>query len=231
MNVAVVTAFHGRPKVSKLFWMNMDRCGVPVYAVCAEGDQANIDLCERHAAAFAVDRNHDVSDRFNTACRLAKGCDRVIAMGSDDLLDPAYLEQVRTMTAPHVFPDRIALYCTTTGQAHEMKNPLLPNMVKFGAGRSISAEALEAVSWSPWPKGHRKGLGWISTSLLIKRGMSPSVHKCDRPAVLDVKTNSNIWRSDGVPSGWRYPMHPENAMHFLDEAERNYLHDLTLQPA
>ena len=195
MNIAVVTAMHGRPQVTAVFLAGLRRAGLPCYACVTHEDTENIELCEAHGVTFTTRSNEYVSDKFNAALFLVpRDVDGVMVLGSDDLVSHEWVTEARAALADghrYLWPGRIAFYDPKRNRARSLLNDT-GSVLKFGAGRVIARAVLDALAWQLWPMGLTRGLDQASHSYV--RGTKTKIWRSTSPdvAVVDIKTGGNL---------------------------------------
>lgn len=227
--IALVTCFHGRPKVSRLFFAGVERLKreghqVQVCAAVTKGDHENLALCEEHGAAWVEHSNHDLALKFNAAAAIARwfGADAIMTLGSDDLVSGELLTEARELIPRrhYIVPGALGVYAPHLKKAALLKDPVVPNALKFGAGRILSFDLLERLSWKPWPAvSASRGLAVLSHLNILKA--YPSIHVTDnrKHHVLDVKSPENIWGFDHLRKQGS-TITKEEALWFLSDQEK-----------
>ena len=103
---------------------------------------------------YVAARNYPLSPKGNAGAIAARGVARaVLNLGSDDVCSAGYYAAVLAALeagAPLVFPRGLVLYDLATNQATAIDAPRV-----VGAGRTLSADSLDALAWQPWPGSGR----------------------------------------------------------------------------
>lgn len=233
MKFAIVTAFHGRPHISRIFFEGIRRLkdeghDVIVCAAVTKGDTENADLCLEHGAYFEFHDNADLAAKFNAACSIAEphAPDCVIILGSDDLISGEYLREVNELLEQghlYIVPGTLAFYAER--QAYIMGDPLIsPTMLRYGAGRVYAYRLMQLMGWRPWPPGKpfRRGLDTVSHNRVVNIHPKMHISSTEKAHVLDVKSSANMWKMDRLgPKCKKVPA--ERAMWFLSDAERELI--------
>jgi len=202
--IAVITCFHGRPEISAVFMKSiayLKACvnfiDFKLFAAVTEGDADNIDLCTQYSADIALHDNQHLGDKWNVALSLCKDWkpDYVLIMGSDDLVAPElilwYQREMHAGTDFFGVPD-LFFHDTRTGQAVYFSYP--PSKGRsVGAGRMISAQALEACEWHLWPYAASSSLDLACQERLETKGIQMRVCHVHRGMIIDLKSDTNIW--------------------------------------
>jgi len=91
--VIVVTPFHGREHISKIFLENIKDLGLNLVAVCNTGDD-NFNLCSEYTEHAIIAHQNITGDKWNKGLLYAKGLewDYLLVLGSDDLVSINYFE-------------------------------------------------------------------------------------------------------------------------------------------
>jgi len=118
--------------------------------------------------------------------------DAVMIVGSDDLITEDWVRQARLYLKKgydHLYGRDFHFYDTQTGTLTYMAQ-CLP-----GAGRFVSARALEQLNWAPWPDGSMRYLD-SGFNARIARLTGLKTVKMRNVIGLDIKTRTNLWQVD-----------------------------------
>lgn len=218
MHIGVVAAVHDRPWVTRLFYTAMDRVreqwSPHTTTVFVAGDDEPLDtrlarshkaLAEQVGAHFVEVPNHPIGAKWNAVSLAAfqAGVDRMVWMGSDDILTPAMAERyLGLLDNPHL---RYAgLYNSVvvapfTCQAGLLLNHRAPfrRYEPMGPGRILDRRVLEQLGGLiVHPLKDGPGMDYVFTKRLMsltEHGNPDIMIGCDdRAMLIDVKTGVNI---------------------------------------
>lgn len=193
-NPAIITCFHGRPGISRVFLDWTRALGIPVFA--ATSNDENVDLLRASAARWEIMPNDYLGARFNRAAQMAIAArhSHLIVMGSDDLLSPEWIGKLDQCTReqPWIAPLLGCIYNTADGRCLELKNNYRPNgSLFFGAATVLHATFIHPRRM-PWPHHATRGLdGWLFKR--YSERSKPVVVHVDEPAFIDLKSAQNMW--------------------------------------
>jgi hypothetical protein len=235
MRIAIITAFHGRPSISRVFHLGIERLrkqfDARCFAAVTEGDVENMALCDSYGVPYVEHDNVDLGAKHNAALALAREWDPdlVVVLGSDDLVSNDHI-QWATTGGDYVFPGAITLYTPGDKRGLMLEGPIQFGRTFFGAGRAYSRKVLDKLDWKPWSEaGLRKGLDNDSHfRVTYLTNTEPTVLEDGRPHVLDIKSGVNI-TEPGQFRGRATPIVPEAAMWFVGEEEREAIDALVKQ--
>lgn len=205
MKLAIATAFHFRPEVSKLFLLGIDRLrkveGIEVrlFAAITKGDKANAALLDSAEVTYTVHDNRDLGAKFNLAFSLSRPWkpDAVMVLGSDDLVSDQYIREVENLIGEgwhYILPGSTSFHYVKDRSSVKVSDPVIDRVLKFGAGRTWSAVLLDTIGWKPWPeRGMRRSLATASHNNTTNTWSQYFIMDDDRHHVLDVKAGTNIW--------------------------------------
>lgn len=215
--IALVTAFHGRPKLTRKFmeyyggstgWYDRSDAqgNWTLGPLIGVGDLGVEGVNGGHPRAMWQFFEHEniTSDRFNRGCEIAledRTVDGVLIVGSDDFMSPALLDaMVREFCRGYDFVGLDGVYWYELESGLCRYTPMVgvdghPGCL--GAGRLLSRELLEQLGGRPY----RPGLtSKIDTSMCDRmRGLDEwasgtVVHVDDVKCIVDVKSaEGNIW--------------------------------------
>lgn len=217
--LAIVTCFWRRPRVSRVYWAGIARLraahrllGLRVVAVLSRDDHDNIALARQQGAhvTIALHPNEPLCDKFNAGTRAArrlKGVDRVMVLGSDDVISTSALRLLldASTRADVVGPRDFYFYDAASarlkywpGYASTHERSGRP----IGAGRIMTRAVLDRFAWAPWPKHptQRGQDGQLDVALLGAGVALQSIALQPAGAFgVDVKSDDNLWSYEQQP--------------------------------
>lgn len=209
--LVTVTCFWLRVHVSRVYWAGIDRLrasghdDVHVIAVVSPVDEQNAALARAQGdhVSVIVHANTPLGAKFNAgvACARSMRPDAVMVLGSDDLLSANAVTLLRdaALRTSVVGPRDFYFYDVATcrmkywagyAPGHERyRRPI-------GAGRILRRDALDRLSWAPWPvtKKLRSQDGLLD--LAIKKAGIAMASVPLQPAGafgVDIKSVENLW--------------------------------------
>lgn len=218
MKLGLITALHGRHKLTELFAAHTAQFGLPVFAAITEGDTANVLTAQRFGFAYREMPNEPVGDKFQSALDMAMeaGCDAVMILGSDDFVSAEFVEAAvgKLRAGGRYFtPHCAAVHHPVAGTY----------LVKFtgrsagtgGAGRVVHRDAVLKAD-GLWKAGRQRSLDSESHGRLLAAGFKCEVVNTGRVPVVDVKSGVNIWPWR-VWRGSGKPITADNALWMISE--------------
>lgn len=215
--LAIVTCFWRRARVSRVYWAGIARLraahhGLRVVAVLSRDDHDNITMARQRGAhvTIAFHPNEPLCDKFNAGTRAARrlrGVDRVMVLGSDDVLSTSALRLLLAAStrAAVVGPRDFYFYDAATarlkywpGYASTHERAGRP----IGAGRIMTRDVLDHFAWAPWPHHpvQRGQDGQLDLALLHAGVELQSVALQPVGAFgVDVKSDDNLWSYEQQP--------------------------------
>lgn len=198
MRIGLLTAIWKRPELTRIvldYYDNLVVEGVEFVklAVGSEGADSLI-LANGNGWGYVEETNDPLGAKWNRGLQAFEDTDvdGVMVIGSDDLISPAYFEQVRDANA-EVFSFR---GCTMYVQEPRVR---LAHSKKFhtGAGRYLSAKLLKRIKYKGWPGGRAYKLDGALDNLVesnTRLGARKWAHNGEGGAwMVDVKTAENMW--------------------------------------
>ena len=174
MKLAIVTAVHGRPKITEAFTKSVKRIyetfGIHTFAAVTEDwDQYGDELIDpsfhlltgehMHVVKY---KNKPVGEKFNQAVQLSKEHDwtHLMILGSDDIASNGLIEQTLTMGKYDMSgPDGLWFWGLNPRRAgfQDFGYFDLRGMIA-GTGKVLSRRVIEACDYSPWPDACNYGM-------------------------------------------------------------------------
>lgn len=201
MRLAFLTCFHDRARLSELFIRHTSIYGA-IYGAVTENDTYNKRFCEQHGVQYVMMPNEPLGAKWNAAQALAMTgeWDALLILGSDDFIDPVYLEAVKHELSrgfDYLFPATCGMYDVATRRAVILSQQRANGALSYGAGRVLSRRLVEAVG-PMWTPERMKGLDTDAGARVMAHGFKGQVIGIgpDVPCVTDVKSGVNLWRFD-----------------------------------
>ena len=214
--LGIITAIHGRPRLTDLFmayYQNLEVPGVDLRCCAAYTMPDDRDRIEATAYTedFMYDRWHSIeapnnprSDKWNAACQFLRFClgkhqlDAALILGSDDFASAAYIQHAVGLIqkgADYVCTRNIYYYDTATQR-------LFYGLYdRVGAGRVLSRRLLDQCDYQPWMPGTNRNADYAlgqGAVLGIEPTWMPDLARSRMPLV-DVKTpEGNITSYDAA---------------------------------
>ena len=209
MRLAIVTAWHGRPDLTRRVaeyytdWCESDtHRRLIAVATVDEHSAINFDhiRLRRHHAAHNV-----VSDKFNLACNCANlyNADAVMIVGSDDLVSPKYIEEaIRLLEegVDYIHGNGLYFYDETY-----RRSVYVPTSAPPGCGRVLSKRLLDMLDWQPYAPGLMKCIEASMAERLkapwfveAEIDCSPKDDHAEGRYLVDIKTHDAEGNSENV---------------------------------
>lgn len=203
MNIAVLTAFHGRPEISKIYLRGIESAArtlrfeginlIPFY-VCSPDDPQPVKPSLVYPN-LPVSNKHNALGRFICDYADEQGIpfDYVIQFGSDDVFSPELFDLYRPAFGdPIIGLKDMVFHDISTGRTKRIHRTQLGNA--FGAGRMIRWDIFAKHHGAIWPAGKNSGLDYRSYEILRER--ETKFNQPHIPVVVDLKSAENIWKFD-----------------------------------
>jgi hypothetical protein len=180
-DITVVTCFHQRAWLSQLW---LEHTSPLTKIVASVSDPENARLCKEFGVEHVWTENKPLGQKWNTAWGLAKG--RKMILGSDDFVNPVYLDACRASDASYIMPGSCGFYEHSTGKACVMRWDG-SNTMLYGTGRVYDGD-------DPlWTPSRNRGLDQDSHCRIIARGHTAERLEVPGVCAVDVKTGLNLW--------------------------------------
>jgi len=197
MKIGIPIISHKRPKIDKCFCLMVDRLMndypglfLPVCVVSLEEDKA---VFEEHGIETHLYKNNPVGEKHNYCLSLLKDkCSHVFHIGSDDLVDNNYMnELIKFADKDIVWGRGLVFYSVRRKMARFWEEPF-KNFA--GPNKLISARLLDKLDWHIWDDDIDKGLDHSSSLKLLS--MAESKHIIMIRSIgglfVDIKGETNI---------------------------------------
>jgi len=211
LKLVVVTAFWGRPAVSRLYWLGLARlrrmAAFEVVALCSPEDPRNRDIAMDAGAHVRLVPNLPLAAKHNAGLRAARdlGADYVLRLDSDDLIgSAAFAWYLQIMACGAPYAGVLDCYFLDTAARQTSYWPGYTDAARcghpIGTGRLVSAEVLGGLGWSLWRVRRGKHRGLDGTMDDRMRGIPCTALRLagSRRLVLDVKSGQNLWTAAQV---------------------------------
>ena len=203
MNLVILTAFHHRHALNRIFALAMNRLrdsfGIQTCVAVTRGDTENIDICKEHKFHYVEVKNRPVSNKFNLGLSLLPDLawSHVMILGSDDIPSNRFIEM--QMGYPDhdviVTEDMWFWGLNPHGIGFDTFTYLRAGKAMMGAGRCISRRAIEAVGYKLWPDG-------------INSGLDGNAFRRISDALPDLTMKSNVaWDNEAFIMDVKYELH------------------------
>jgi hypothetical protein len=163
MKIGIVTAMWLRPEVFKMFAKGVNELyrvfpdvDIECFIAGSEGNiSKDLALSTVHNCTYIERPNNPLATKMNAALSLAKGCDYVLCVGSDDIIHPELLDYyIKLAYKGYDFIGVTDFYFyDTKSQRFAYWGGYRENYrkgVTCGAGRFLSASLLNKWNWEIW---------------------------------------------------------------------------------
>jgi len=197
MKIGLMTVSHKRPDIDKCYCLMVDRLRndypdlfLPVCVVSLEEDKK---VFEEHGIETYLYKNEPLGEKHNFAIKkLRDRCTHVLHMGSDDVIDNTYVDQIiKYADYDYVWGLGLMFYSVRQKRIRFWEGA---NKNLGGPGKLVRAELLNKVDWHIWNDKLNCGLDKSCFEILtphvqtVKR-FSVAATKC---MLLDIKSDMNI---------------------------------------
>ncbi len=220
MTLGIITAFHGRHKLTELFAEHTAAFGLPVFASITAGDEANIATAKRFGFNYREMPNEPVGDKFQAALDMAldAGCEAVMILPGDDFISREWLDV--SVGKQYALPARIAIHDPKQGTYALLSNGKSCGV--YGAGRVVHRSAIEACGGILWPGGRSRSLDSESHGRILAAGFKCEAVRTKDIPLVDIKSGQNIWPFR-VWRGSGHKCSADQALHMLSPSMREQL--------
>jgi len=213
MKLGLVTAFHGRENLTRMWCEHTKQFGLPIYGGITEGQYLK---GREKIATLRWMPNNPVGAKFNAALALAMadGCDAVMILPSDDFISQEWVDVSIEALASGVLyfkPARIAVHQPGRG-SYELRSDGR-SCGNYGAGRVVHRSVIEAVG-ELWPGGRDQGLDSESHGRIRGAGFECTAIATKAIPLVDIKCGENIHSWDSF-RGSGHRCTDEQALHML----------------
>ena len=191
MNVGVLTLVHGRRRLTRLLaryytTLRTSHTLVPV-AVASFTDEWATDAMPGWMVLYAS--NEWLTDKWQVGAQAMReiGVDFMLVVGSDDFADRAYIDEAVARDVPYIIPDGLHYYDTATRRC------IYREHYRSGAGRVLRSDLLDDCDWRPWQSRSNTPDAAMNKMIEPRTGWPTHRKTCELGAVLDVKTEQNMW--------------------------------------
>jgi len=194
MKTLILTAFHRRPEISRIYWTGVNRLrqsfDVETMAVISKGDMHNLKLAEMYSDYICISENKPVGTKHNNGVAAIKSdYDMLMQLGSDDLIadELMMLNEEKFKSGSEFFGSMLLGVINI----YTKKYKIFVSDHVFGAGRCMSRRIVERSS--PMFPALNTGLDSRSQT---KIGLQPDSIHSEIPLVYDIKGSLNVWGYD-----------------------------------
>jgi len=172
---------------------------INVFCVCSSVDEA--ELCNEFGWDWTIAENFPLGAKFNSGLKEAMNFDfdRLIQIGSDDIITEDLLIKYREVDAPY-FGIRRAFI--TNGESAKIWDVYETNKIHspIGAGRVFTRETLLEVlkKGDLWPNEIRRGLDGASDTQMMIRGFRCKLIDFEGIGIISLKSDVNIWKFEDM---------------------------------
>jgi hypothetical protein len=210
MKLGIVTAFHGRESLTRMWCEHTQQFGVPMYCAITEGGPTF------SAKNFVIMRNNPVGAKFDAALSLAMSddCDAVMILPSDDFISQEWVDvsiEALALDAVYFKPARMAVHQPGRG-SYELRSDG-KSCGNYGAGRVVHRSVIEAVG-ELWPGGRDQGLDSESHGRIRGAGFECTAITTKGIPLVDIKCGENIHSWDSF-RGSGHRCTDEQALHMM----------------
>lgn len=200
MTIGVLTLVHGRRRLTRLLaryyaTLRTSHTLAPVAVATYTDTWAREAMPGWQVLYYS---NDYLSDKWTVGMQALRelDVDAALIIGSDDFCDVAFIEDCATMLSrfEYIMPVGLYFYDTLTHRA------LWREFVRCGAGRVLRKDLLDDCDWRPWQA--RSNVPDAAMNRIIEPRIG-GVEKAGRSAgaVMDVKTDINMWPYDHLKKG------------------------------
>lgn len=224
----IYLAIWRRPEITELCLMGISRLrrhpAYDVQALAVISEPEMIHLCELYGIKWVMHENLPLGKKKNAGL-VAAQCldfDYLMEIGSDDLITNELLTQYLEYLDVHDFFG-ISDAAYIESESGECRR-LITDKSTYGAGRIISRKVLDALRWRLWNDSLNRGLDNDSLRRIESKGFKYyKVKAYDKPGVIDVKSNENLWKFNYFLG---QPYDINNILPMLSASEVNRLNSL-----
>lgn len=165
MRVSIITAAYKRHDLLRLYCgyhKALTFPGISVDVIIAGHENEVKAICEETGCTFVYAENKPLSNKFNKACKAAKGSDFVIIMGSDNFIDsrliPFFTSDIKIGQLMMGVLDAFKYQPSTNKLAYSRGYTNHRTGEILGAYKAVSAKYLRRINWTPWESGLESSL-------------------------------------------------------------------------
>ena len=168
MKLAIITAMHGRPEVTKAFCMASARIkkdtGVETFSAVTRNDNVNIGLCEQYGIRYTEQRNDPLGLKWNQSLWFANqesDFTHIVILGSDDIASTTFIEHQLTLEEYDLAGvNDLWFWGMNPKRDGYKKFGYFRNKINglLGVGRLVGRNLLEMLGGSPWESSLNVGL-------------------------------------------------------------------------
>lgn len=204
MKVLIFTAIQGRQHITELFLMGVERLkmhsGHDVSLFCVVSEDSDIEFLKSRNIDYCVHVNSPLSDKmqFGFQNAIQKDFDYLLTLGSDDLINhdifPKYYNELMNRGVEFFGLKDICVLDSKTLECTLYKYLQSKSDVLLGAGRMLSKGLCNKLIGKTVYNARKKDRGLdMASETEIKKFVKPIFVKTNKPELIDVKSDTNIW--------------------------------------
>ena len=202
MKILILTAFHERPEISKIYWLGIERLrqyfNINTFAIVSDSD--NLKLAEQSSDNILFTSNEQLGRKMNHGLSEAMKLpfDYLMQLGSDDLItNNILIKYQEIMQSNNTF---FGLNKAIIVNSKKLKCQKLTANHIHGAGRCIRKDIIKKYSYynslgmSLWDDNKYSGLDADSRSNIHE---TETLIDLGDYEIIDIKNSTNIWKYEG----------------------------------
>ncbi len=180
----------------------LDIPGIEIVPVAVGSEHEAKRIADEEGWHFVRHKNSPLSDKHNAGLRALAGAnvDGVVVIGSDDLLNAAYFEEMAARLASGQEAIELRGIYFYDAPNDEL---MYANQWSTGVGRCFSSSLLRRRDWTGWESGHDRRIDITMTKPLLQWA-NPRTWISDLRTtdirVVDIKTGDGMWSFDWCKS-------------------------------
>jgi len=201
IRLGLLTTLWRRPELTRIVLRhhaNLAPSGVEIVPVAVGSEKGAKEMCEEEGWTFIRHKNSPLSDKHNAGLRAFQGAgvDGVAIIGSDNLLNAAYFEEMASRLAQgHEVVELRGIYFYDLFR----DDLVYADAWSTGVGRVFSRALLRRRGWEAWERGVDRRVDSAAQRQLLQwanpRSWVPDLRATDI-RVVDIKTDTNMWSFD-----------------------------------
>ena len=229
--IGIILANHYRQAILEICFAGIDRlradCIEDIPVVCiGEEDDKTLDLCKHYDIEHHYAPNIPLTGKYNYACQLLRTkVDAVMVIGSDNLISNNTFMRISDKVQEGfdlIGADDIYFMCLD--DVHAGKLLYFGRTTVLGVGRTISAQILDKVNWTPWGIPRDRGIDRVMLDTV-----RPHVEKSILLSgcyIFDLKSNQNLNNVNSWVKSRGYMDSAEIFWNSISPAEQNLITNL-----
>lgn len=227
MRILIFLAVWKRPEITEICFMGIDRLRKSglfhIEALAVISEDSMIELCNRYGIKWVFYKNEPLGEKknFGLSEALKLEWDYLLEIGSDDLLKTEILEVYKKPIEDGMEFFGIKDVCYINSEDGNCRRYYRPqDTTAWGAGRMFKRSVFDKTGSKIWPDEINRSMDNSSTKFMFTKGVFHKNIPVERPLVVDVKSDTNIWPFN-PDVGEAYNL--EEAMEGLSEQEKTAL--------